>query len=222
MNEINDLYDEEATWSPRLMSLRETIEDIGKDLPPEDDWMPVVMVEGIFPADMPGVKPEQIGQPGIIVLGMAGNLMNHDAGKDFVAIMMEGMAEKFRATAMTFISTAWASTPPARKMSKAEEEYYKNESEEETRKRMYAEAKAFGRPSEDPNRKEIVIVLSVAYGGEDDGTKIATADIVRSKGPPQLTNWKIIAPGVGFTGRFPDAIYQGLKKASEIRAKEGQ
>jgi hypothetical protein len=188
----------EGTWSPRLLAIRETVEHIGKSLPPDDDWMPVVFVEGTFPADMPDV---------------------------FLAGIMRGLAIKMKARGMTFLSTVWMShvKDPA---------YFKpgpeNESEEDMKRRALDEAEAWrkkhGPPSKDPNRIERIMLFSVYYGGIDDGTKMAYADIKRSPGKhPVLQDWHLHdAAEMGFTGRFYDAVYEGIKEATRRREREAK
>lgn len=205
---------EKGEWSPHLMWIRTSAEKIGKDLGPNDDWMPTVFVEGTFPADFPNVLPEQIGKEGMIILGLAGGFMDNDTTKDFVAFMMTRLAKKLKATGMTFLCTCWMSQPPHTK----EDDMPEGLTEEQQREFVYARARAFGPPSKDPNRKERLMMLSVYYGGVDDGTKFIFADIKREKDkPPVLYNWNLIdATGeMEFMGRFSDAIYEGLKLARE-------
>lgn len=207
-----------ADWSERLISLRKTTEDIGTSLEPDADWMPTVLVEGTFPADMPNVKPEMIGKEGIVIIGLAGGFMNSDQSKDLTAIIMTGAAKALQAKGMTFISTIWMIEY---QNSQAESDYIASLPEEEKRKYVYDLAKAQGPPREHPNRKERLMLMSVYYGGEDDGTKIAYADIKREKEKhPILFNWKLMdGSGENFFGRFPEAIYAGLRMAAEDRAK---
>jgi len=219
MDGINVGANTEGIWSPRLIGIRETVEDLGKFLPPGDDWMPTVLVDGIFPADMPKVEPEQIGKNGMLVVGLGGDMMNGDANKDLTATLMMLMAIKLKAKGMTFISTVWVSQMVK---PEGENEYLETLSEEERRKYIYAQARAHGRPADDPNRKERLMLLSVYFGGPDDGTKIAFADIKRDQiNPPTLHDWTLIdGGGENFFGRFPEAIYAGLKIAREVEAKQ--
>jgi hypothetical protein len=215
----------EGTWSPRLLAIRETVEHIGKSLPPDDDWMPVVFVEGTFPADMPDVRPEDVGKEGIIIVGFTYNVMESDESKDFLAGIMRGLAIKMKAKGMTFLSTVW--------MSQVKDPAYfqpgpENESEQDMKRRALDEAEAhrkkYGPPSKDPNRIERIMLFSVYYGGIDDGTKLAYADIKRSPGKhPVLQDWHLHdAAEMGFTGRFYDAVYEGIKEATRRREREAK
>jgi hypothetical protein len=198
-------------WSEHLLEIRRQVEDIGTHLAWDADWMPVVFVEGIFPADMPGVRPEAIGKEGTLILGLADGFVS-EASKDVTSILMMAIARALKAKGMTFLSCVWMSEMPSN---------WKGIDvdllpEEEQRKEAYAAARAFGPPSKDPNRKERLMLLSVYYGGPEDGTKIAYADIKREEGKhPQLQNWTLWEEGGTFFGRFPEAIYAGLKMARE-------
>lgn len=210
-------------WPPRLMAIRQTVEEIGQDLKWDDDWMPVVFVEGIAPAGMPGVKPEDIGKETTIVMGVGSGIMDSGEGKDFLAEIMFAAAIKMKATAMTFLSTAWLSALPR---TPEDLEAEKELDDEQLKARMLEEAKAFrdrvGTPSQDPNRREVIHLVSVEYGGENDGAVVALAEIIRTEGcPPKLKGWRLRADA-GMCGRFPDAIYEGLKIAADIREKEAK
>lgn len=209
---------EEGAWSEFLMGIRESTESIGKDLKWDEDWMPMVMVDGIFPADMPGLEPEKAGQQGRLFLGIGGDIMNNEEQKERLAEIMFGIAIKMRATSMVFLSTVWMSILPM-----TEDDYERpGETQEEHRARVYEAAKKHGPPSEDPNRKERLMILSVCYGGGDDGTKFIFADIKREEGHhPVLHDWKLCdQESMDMLGRFPEAIYKGLKLARMIRAAE--
>jgi hypothetical protein len=69
-------------WTPRLMMLRETVEGIGKDLGWEDDWMPMLLVDGIMPEEMPGgkkVPPEEVGTRTMLVVGLPDSMRNEES-----------------------------------------------------------------------------------------------------------------------------------------------
>jgi hypothetical protein len=218
-----------GTWSPRLMSLREMVESIGKDLPWDNDWMPCLLVDGLVPEDLPGGEkppPEKIGQPSLFIVGLP-DAMKDEESKDQTAMIIPLLALKCRAIGMTLVSTVWMS-----EMKPIKEVINENETDDEMRERIYAAARAHVQPSQDPNRKEKLMIHSIYFGTEDDGQKIAFADIKRTppnphlhpKGlPPELYNWHLWDDsdlGSGFMGRFPEAIYEGLKMSWEIRAAE--
>lgn len=209
---------EEGSWSEFLMGIRETTESLGKGLGWDEDWMPVVIVDGTFPADLPDVEPDLVGKTGRLIVGFAGDMMRDDESKDYLAAIMGMLAIKTLATGMVFLSTVWMSVLP---MTKADDN--PDETEEEHRERIQEEARLHGPPSKDPNRKERLMILSVQYSGEDDGTKFIFASIKREEGkPPVLYDWKLCdSSSMGMLGRFPDAIYMGLKLAGMMRDAKG-
>lgn len=203
----------EGEWSELHRWLKDCVTDLGKRLGPKDDWMPVVFVDATcVPADMPQVDPQIMGKEAMLVIGLPDG-MSSEENKDIVAMMMHALAVKTKARGMTFLSTVWVSHIPAPIMG----EDLSDETASATAKdEAMAHVKQHGPPSEDPNREEKLMLLSIYYGGENDGTKTILADIVRSDGPPELKNWKLIDdPRTRWMGRFPDALYAGLKEAWE-------
>lgn len=206
-------------WTDRLMGIRRSVEDIGRDLKPNDDWMPVVLVDGVVPKSgplPPGFDEAARGQLATIIVGFASFDPNN---KEMAAWLMRAMAVAFQATAMAFVSTVWMS------VTHAPSEPPEGETEAEMHKRFMREAtehqEKHGTPSQDPNRIEKLMIISVSHGGEDDGCRTAFASIRRFKDKaPSLYDWAIMDDSQGgFMGRFPDAIMEGLKYAAELRAQ---
>lgn len=207
-------------WSKRLMGIRRSVEDIGQGLAPDEDWMPVVLVDGVVPksgALPPGFKEENRGETATIIVGFAS--FNPD-DKEMAAWIMRAMAVAFQATAMAFVSTVWMSVASAPVGPSPE-----GETDAEMNERMMREAsdhtEKHGTPSQDPNRIEKLMIISVADGGEDDGFKTAFASIRRFKDKaPSLYDWAIMDDSQGgFLGRFPEAIMEGIKYAAELRSR---
>jgi hypothetical protein len=82
------------------------------------------------------------------------------------------------------------------------------------------------KPSESPNKKEIVIVTAM----DSFSVKTWTVEILRSKdSPPKLSSWEEIKGTTAFSGRFVDEIQEALRDSSgqtdpefmELLAKEG-
>lgn len=211
-----------SNWSARLISLRDRVVAIGKTLEWDEDWMPHMLVEGTFPESteegeiMEGMWPiegisgqpltykEVIGKPGIAVV-LFPNM--NDETKPSIILAIGLMAAKFKAAGMTFVFTGWKSA-------------YKVKSDEITSEQVEERLKQeqIPRPSEDPNRAENLVMISVYHGGEDDGVKVAFADIAREEGKaPRLHNWTIAEEELG--GRFVDAMKAGLRLAAEMRPK---
>ncbi len=216
----HEMFKTNTRWSENLMQLRKTVEDIGRSLPPQDDWMPVVIVDGSIPKTgslPPGFKEEQRGEKIRMIVGV-GDMISSEESKDHLADRMRTAALAFRATTMTFISCVWMSVISVKT------DRIEGESDEELNKRMEKNAKrhqqVHGMPSQDPNRIEKLMMLTISYGGEDNGAKTAFASIKRYKDkPPALYDWVITDNREGgFVGRFPDALYEGMKLA---RAAEG-
>lgn len=206
----------QGVWSPRLIGLREFAEAIGKTLDWDEDWMPVLFAEtDKIPAGTPGVPPDNIGKPGMIGVGLAGDCLKE---------LIIAVALKLRAKGLTFLMTVWMSAVKDENPEPVPE----NETKEEARARAYAWAREHrrkhGTPSEDPNRIEKLMLISIYNGGEDDGFKHAFADIKREKGkPPVLHDWMLFDdPDLNAFGRFADAMDMGLKLSQEIREEEGQ
>jgi hypothetical protein len=207
-------------WSERLMGIRRSVEDIGRGLDPGDDWMPVVIVDGMVPKSgplPPGFKEESRGQLARIIVGFASF---NPEDKEHAAWVMRAMAVAFQATAMAFVSTVWMSMAPDTVGPGPE-----GETDEERDKRFMREAtehqEKHGMPSQDPNRIEKLMIISVADGGEDDGFKTAFASIRRFKDKaPSLYDWAIMDDSKGgFLGRFPEAIMEGIKYAAALRSR---
>lgn len=182
-------------WSPRLSILRETLESIGEDLPVEDDWMPHVVIECKPPVNKkvplpPDFNDDLRGKEATIVVAYP-DLFQSESGKDLAAHTMATFAIALNARSIMFVSCAWTS--------------------------IQTEGQPHIVPSEDPNRKEKMMVLAVAYGGPDDGVKYLMADINRSGTYPTLENWTIQHQEAEFSGRFAVAILEGLKIAASIR-----
>lgn len=167
-----------------LKAFQEQIENIGKNLDPKDDWMPVLFLE-------------KDNERAIIGLMMMGN----EEEKDMCAFVMEQIIRVTNPDSACFISTAW--------LSMMEEGARKYQSDEEVR-----EAFRSGEllpPSKDPNRKEIVVAVCVGVKGENDGEAMMMGEIERSPGkPPRIKEWTIHDDDMGFSGRFAEAMQKGF------------
>jgi hypothetical protein len=205
-------------WTPRLMGIRRSVESIGETLAPDEDWMPTLIVEGTCPKEgplPPGLPESARGSKTTFVIGIL--RFSNEAAKQRTAMMMRMTAVALDATAMAFVSAVWMSVANTRAKK------LEGESDEDFERRMEQEAvdwqNEHGRPSQDPNRIEKLMIISASTDAEDDGNVTAFASIRRYKDkPPTLYDWAIMNDSVhGFVGRFPDAISDGLKAASIIR-----
>lgn len=188
-----------SVWTSELMILRELAEHVGGQLKPDEDWSPVIFIDGIVPPDMPGdllvgTRSKTEDSQGLIIIP-ANWMMAKSMGE--LTEMMAILAYKTKARGMTFASTAWC---------------------------LEVEPEIIGKPlpvpSESPDRKERFMMISTYNNGEADGTKLAMADIKRSPDKaPELCNWKLQDDDYryNFLGRIPRAI----KTAMEL-VKEGE
>lgn len=224
---IGDLSDlegaKEEDWSPFLMGLRLASEDNSKDLKWDQDWVPVLFIDGTI-IDL-GIltgedqDPEIIGKTGRMIIGL-GIDMSSQQEKDMLAQLMFQLAIMTDATGMAFLSTVWMSSVRNLKPNPGE-----TEEDFAARCNEYAVTNP---PSKDPNRIEKLWIIAYQHGGPQDGAEMVMADIKREKDkPPVLHNWKIMPGGYGMAGRFPEAMEAGLNMAASIRemktkGKEGE
>lgn len=167
-----------------LNDFKESIIDVGKALKPDDDWMPVLFLQ-------------KDGQTAMI--GMF--LMENDETKEMCAFMLRHVIRKTNPDSACFVTTAWMSKPP---------ENFKASSEEEC-KEAYRKG-YIKRPSEDPNRIEIVSAVCMGIRGENDGEAFMIGEIERFPDkPPQIKKWDIHdEEGLHLGGRFAEAIREGF------------
>jgi hypothetical protein len=209
-------------WSPFLMMIREGAERNAKNLGWENDLIPCIFVEGIFPSRdlmemIPGLTmmgesdaKEQEGKPGLMIFGVA--RFCNEQHKEAVASLMFKMALITRATGLAFLHTVWLSII-------LDVKQLETESDDDFAARCKKKAAEHIPPSKDPNRIEKVMIYSVHHGGQDDGYKAAMADIKREEGKaPVLHNWQILPGGaMDIMGRFPEAMAAGIKMAAKLR-----
>jgi hypothetical protein len=167
-----------------LKRLQRTIEKIGENLPPGDDWMPALILE----------KKESVS-----IFGFIGNPMGGTVMKDLVAETIMNTIAEFKPDCACFITTAWSLDFGA--MGSPQEmidRYIRGEL----------------RPSQHPDRIEIVNAYCYGERGESEGEAMMVGYIQRSKDKgPKIKKWKIIDKGATAEGRFPEAIQEGFKLA---------
>lgn len=168
-----------------LKRLQEIIEKIGESLPPNDDWMPALILE----------SKEQV-----TIFGFAGNPMGGSRMKDLVAAQITKCIEQLKPDCACFISTAWSidfegKPPPSGAM-------------------VELIRKGEIRPSQHPDRIEIVNAYCYGEKGENEGEALMIGDIQRFENShPKIKKWRIIEEGATAEGRFPEAIQDGFKLA---------
>jgi len=168
-----------------LTAFQKSVEDIGKNLDPDEDWMPVLFLE-------------KGDQRALIAL----MLMDNNETKDLCAAVMEQIIRVTNPDSACFISTAWITTAKEENKGK----YPDYESVEEAYKRGHILP-----PSLDPDRKEIVIGVCIGIRGENDGQAMMVGEIERSPGkPPRIKDWKIHDDDMVMKGRFADAMHDGF------------
>lgn len=202
------IEEQQPQWSPRLIQLRTMCESIGEDLPKDGDWIPVIFVDGTCPEGVPGVDEKVWGKKGMFVVGFPDAMEDIESKKRFADLMFM-MAIAWEASGITMVSVIYMTELKNFKPLPGEDE-------DATAQRAYDQAHNQPPPSKDPNRREALALTSIYVEGEDDGLKLATADIDRSGEHPRLHNWQLREPG-SFLGRFPEAMEKGLKCAQEFK-----
>lgn len=172
-----------------LKQFQEHINNIGTTLDPGDDWMPVLFLE----------KDKTIA-----VIGML--LMENDQTKKLCAAMLKKIVSMTNPDSACFITTAWMAHPDARFKDSTTEEF------EEAYRKGYVK-----RPSEDPNRIEIVSAVCMGVSGENDGEAFMIGEIERFPDkPPKIKKWDIHDDeDLKLTGRFADAIREGFESVDK-------
>jgi hypothetical protein len=165
-----------------LNKLQKTIEKIGGTLPPTDDWMPALIVEG---------KKE------VSIFGFIGDSMGDQLAKDTVASKITELIAEFKPYFVCFITTAWSVD-------------FEKENLDELDKELWTAVAM--KVSEHPNRVEIVNAYCYGVQGPNKGESLMIGYIQRfpDKGP-RIKKWKVVKEGASAEGRFPDAIKEGFK-----------
>jgi hypothetical protein len=168
-----------------LERLKKTIEGIGKHLPPQDDWMPALILES---------------KAAITIYGFVGNPMGGHRMKDAVAEEISNLIATDKPDSACFITTAWT----------VDFELLGITGEEELERWKHGAIKL----SEHPARVEIVNAYVYGERGPHEGECLMVGYIQRSetKGP-RIKSWKIHADEVEAQGRFPEAVKEGFRKA---------
>lgn len=172
-----------ATPTPTPAEIKAMVEDVGKGLKPDDDWMPCLHI-----------YTDQ-GAALIVLL-----LMENDQSKDLCADVMYNLIKRTNPDAIAFVTTAWRGDP-----------FLNNQFED---KEAFLEAYRKGwipRPSLDPDRVEIVMVLIV---DRNKNSTMLTGEIIRSPDqPPKIKEWTEVTDTDPGEGRFGEAISNGFRDA---------
>lgn len=168
-----------------LRKLQRTIEAIGEGLSPDSDWMPALILEG---------------KGSVSIFGFVGDCMGSWQAKDASAAQMTKLISEFKPDCACFVSTAWSLDLEGKEVS-----------EEMLEKIKSGEI----RPSQHPDRIEIVNAYCYGESGESDGEALMMGYVQRFKDRgPKIKKWKIIEDdGVSAEGRFPEAIQEGFRLA---------
>jgi hypothetical protein len=167
-----------------LTKLQKSIEAIGENLLPDDDWMPALILEGKGAASL---------------FGFVGNSMGNDLMKDIVADQITKCIAEFKPDCACLITTAWSID-------------FGDEPASEAMTELLRRGEI--RPSQHPDRIEIVNAYCYGEKGESEGETLMIGYIQRFKDKsPRIKKWKIIEDDASAEGRFPDAIKEGFKLA---------
>ena len=167
-----------------LKSFQDSVEDIGKKLDPDDDWMPVLFLE----------KDKEVA-----VIGMM--MMDNNETKNMCAKMITTVISLTNPDSACFITTAWMSTT---------NDAFKDASHEEINE-AYRQG-YIPPPSQDPDRIEIVSAVCIGVRGENDGEGFMIGEIERhTDKAPTIKKWDVHQDGdLHLTGRFADAMKKGF------------
>lgn len=152
-----------------------------------------------------GLSPDSDWMPALIlegkeansIFGFAGNPMANDMMKDIVADQITRCIAEFKPDCACFITTAWSLD-------------FEGVPEEEVEKYRSAQI----RPSQHPDRIEIVSAYCYGEKGESEGEAVMIGYIQRFKDShPKIKKWKIMDGNTTAEGRFPEAIQEGFKLA---------
>jgi hypothetical protein len=167
-----------------LRRLQRTIEAIGEGLSPEDDWMPTLILEG---------------KKASSIFGFVGDSMGGDLMKDITADQITRCIVEFKPDCACFITTAWSLD-------------FGDEGPSEAMVDLLRRGKI--RPSQHPDRIEIVNAYCYGEKGESEGEALMIGRIQRFKDRgPKIKKWTIFEDDASAEGRFPDAIKEGFKLA---------
>ena len=171
-----------ATPTPTPAELKAMIEDIGQTIEPDGDWMPCLHV---------------YTDQGAALIALL--MMENDKTKDMCAKIMYNIIRRTNPNAVAFVCTAWQGDPDSHGHMDREEFY------EAYRKGWIP------RPSQDPDRVEIVMVLIV---DKNKNSTMLIGEIERSPDqPPKIKEWKEWADKEPGDGRFGEAIVNGFRDA---------
>jgi hypothetical protein len=167
-----------------LNKLQKAIEKIGKSLPPKDDWIPALIIEG---------------KEGASIFGFAGDAMFNNFSKDVVAKAITNCIAKFKPDCACFVTTAWSIDLEKSGIDEFDLELWK--------------AGAM-KIADHPDRVEIVNAYYYSREGPEPEEALMIGYIQRypDKGPT-IRKWKIIKEGASAEGRFPDAVKGGFDLA---------
>jgi hypothetical protein len=171
-----------ATPTPTPAELKAMIEDIGPTIDPDGDWIPCLHV---------------YTDQGAALIALL--MMENDQTKDLCAKIMYNIIRRTNPNAVAFVSTAWQGDPDSHATMDRED---------------FLEAYRKGwipRPSQDPDRVEIVMVLLVE---KNHNCTMLFGEIERSPDqPPKIKEWREMTDTNAGDGRFGEAIMNGFRDA---------
>lgn len=166
-----------------LKGIQKTIEKIGTSLPPNDDWLPTLIMEGKKPT----------------IIGFAGDAMKNNGVKDIVAGHMTELIAENDPDVVYWITSAWALMQDAKGVSELDMELYRMGAiklSEHKHRVEIVNAYCYG---EKPKLREAFMIGRIQRNKNRPPT-ISKWKIIEGEG---LTS----------EGRFPEAIRRGFKQA---------
>jgi hypothetical protein len=216
----------EGVWSNRMTKIREVIEAMGSGLKGDQDWIPTAIIDANkTPETMPDggkTPPDKINKPCRLIFGFpSSEFFATEEAKDYFAMLLGLTALKCMATQIAYFQVVWML-----ELNVGKKENESLEDFEVRARQAMKDAKAGNKSLADhPDRKERLVLLSVAIEGEDDGQKVAYADVIRKENEsPRLENWTIAEAGEdsSFAGRFFESLTSSLHFSSLLLAREAK
>lgn len=159
------------------------VEDQGKFLPPEDDWLPVLFLIKDQNTALVGLPPA-----------------NTESEKILTAVIIRTTIRKTNPDAVCYLSTAWKGSMDANR-------FMDQESFDEAYSKGW-----IPRPSQDPDKEEIVILVMMNRQKET-GCIMGFVERRKNLHPLIKRWEELGGKNTGIGGRFGDAIEQGFASA---------
>jgi len=169
------------TFQEFMDTVRDGVEQVGGQLGPEDDWLPMAFLEREDPESTDGVAE-------LTMVGIDPEYMDEEERKEFLgSVVLPSIVEKMKARKYAFLSTAWMA-----KVGREED----------------GSVDTSIPPSEHPDRMEVVIITAC---DREIAEFCYAEIIRTPDHPPMLTPWETMARGIEVEGRFIDSVREVMR-----------